>query len=122
MKKEPVEEIIVPSEEREKILNDSTVPKFVTKKMDWNKWLSSSQYPANKNIRFKIRFMWYSGAYIVVKGTITVEVDDDEKKRNKKLRWCCAWELFGSQIPVTKEGLNCESLVCAVVISGLGNY
>ena len=118
MKKEPVEEIIVPSEESEKILNDSTVSKFLTKKMDWNKWLSSSQYSANKNIRF----MWYSGAYIVVKGTITVEVDDDEKKRNKKLRWCCAWELFGSQIPVTKEGLNRESLVCEVVISGLGNY
>ena len=84
MKKEPVEEIIVPSEERGKILNDSTVSKFVTKKMDWNKWLSSSQYSANKNIRFKIRFMWYSGAYIVVKGTITVEVDDDEKKKEIK--------------------------------------
>ena len=86
------------------------------------KWIEINDYQAVNILPTKIRFMWYSGAYIVVKGTITVEVDDDEKKRNKKLRWCCAWELFGSQIPVTKEGLNCESLVCAVVISGLGNY
>ena len=29
--------------------------------------------------------MWYSDAYIVVKGTVTVEGDHDAKTRNKKL-------------------------------------
>ena len=61
--------------------------------------LSSGQYSANKNIRFKtlmlrnknIRFKtlmlrsdlcnYYSDAYIVVKGTIPVEGDDDDKKK-----------------------------------------
>ena len=32
-----------------------------------------------------------------------------------KLRWCCAQDLFGSQIPVPQEGLNSESLACKVV-------
>ena len=31
------------------------------------------------------------------------------------LRWCCARDIFGSQIPVTKEGLNYESLAYEVV-------
>ena len=43
-----------------------------------------------KNIKFKTSILRsnlcdFSGAYIVVKGTITVEGDDDAKKRNKKL-------------------------------------
>ena len=32
-----------------------------------------------------------------------------------KLRWCCARDLFGSQIPVTTEGLNYKSLAYEVV-------
>ena len=52
--------------------------------------LSSGQYSVNKNIRFKSSMLRsdlcdYSDAYIVVKGTITVEEDDDSNKRNKKL-------------------------------------
>ena len=43
-----------------------------------------------KNIKFKTSILRsnlcdFSGACIVVKGTITVEGDDDAKKRNKKL-------------------------------------
>ena len=43
-----------------------------------------------KNIKFKTSILRsnlcdFSGAYIVVKGTITVEGDDDAKKRKKKL-------------------------------------
>ena len=49
MKKEPVEEIIVPSEEREKILNDSTVSKFVTKK-----WIEINSYQAVNILPTKI--------------------------------------------------------------------
>ena len=52
--------------------------------------LSSSQYYVDKNTRFKTSMLRsdlcdYSNAYIVVKGTMTVEGDDDDKKRNKKL-------------------------------------
>ena len=60
----------------------------------WQKWiklndLSNGQYSVNKNIRFKTS-KWrsdlfdYSDAYIVVKGRITVEGDNDDKT-NKKL-------------------------------------
>ena len=31
------------------------------------------------------------------------------------LRWCCARDLFGSLIPVTRGGLNCKSHACKVV-------
>ena len=48
--------------------------------------LSSSQHSVNKNIRFRTSLLRsdlcdYSGAYIVVKGTITVEGNDDAKKK-----------------------------------------
>ena len=48
--------------------------------------LSSGLYSANKNIRFKtsrlsLDLCDYKDVYIVVKGTITVEGDDDDKKK-----------------------------------------
>ena len=52
--------------------------------------LSSGQYSSNKNIRFKTLMLrsdlcnYYSDAYIVVKGTIPVEGDDDDKKKEIK--------------------------------------
>ena len=51
--------------------------------------LSSGQYSFNKNIRFKSSMLIsdlcdYSDAYIVAKGKLTVEGDDDDKKRNEK--------------------------------------
>ena len=57
-----------------KLLNDSTVSKFVKKWIEVN-YLSSGQYSVNKNIRFKTSMLRshlcdYSDAYIVVKGTI----------------------------------------------------
>ena len=57
-----------------KLLNDSTVSKFVKKWIEVN-YLSSGQYSVNKNIRFKTSVLRshlcdYSDAYIVVKGTI----------------------------------------------------
>ena len=73
-----------------KLLNDSTVSQFVTKKwVDVND-LSSGQYSVNKNIRFKTSMLrsyicGYSDAYIVVKGRLTVEGDNDSKERNKEL-------------------------------------
>ena len=68
-----------------KLLNDSTESKFVTKND-----LSSGQYSVTKSIRFKNSMLRsnlydYSEAYIVVKGKITVEEDNDYKTRNKKL-------------------------------------
>ena len=72
-----------------KLLNDSTVSKFVTKKWIEVNDLSSGQYSVNKNIRFKTSmlrsdFCDYSNAYIVVKGD-SVEGDSDAKTRNKNI-------------------------------------
>ena len=74
MKQEPIEEIIIPPEKKKKtrnieliktsitkmehnkiskLLNNSTVSKFVTKKWDEVNDLSSGQYFPNKIIRFK---------------------------------------------------------------------
>ena len=60
-----------------KLLNDSTVSKFVTKKWVEVNDLSSGQYSVNKNIRFKTSMLRsdlcdYSDAYIVVKERISV--------------------------------------------------
>ena len=66
------------------------VPRFITKK-----WLEvhdqpNNIYNTNKQIRFKTSmlqsdFCDYSDAYIVVKGTITVEVANDGDKYNRSL-------------------------------------
>ena len=61
-----------------KLLNNSTVSKFVTKKWITISYVSSGQYSVNKNIRFKTLMQRSdlrvdSDAYIVVKETITVE-------------------------------------------------
>ena len=58
-----------------KLLNDSTVSKFVTRKWIEVNDLSSSQDSVNKNTKFKTSMLKshlcdYSDAYIVVKGTI----------------------------------------------------
>ena len=73
-----------------KLLNNSTVLKFVTKKRIETNDLSTGQYSANKNTGFETSMLRsdlcdYSNAYNFVKGRITVEGDDDDKKRGKKL-------------------------------------
>ena len=60
-----------------KLLNDSTISKFVAKKLIKVNNLSSSQYSVNKNIRLKTSMLRsdlcdYSDTYIVVKGRISV--------------------------------------------------
>ena len=74
-----------------KLLNDSIVQCLLKKKKKWIEGnnLSSGQYSANKNARFKtlmVRLdLWdYSNAYIV-KRRITVEGNNDAKTKNKKL-------------------------------------
>ena len=66
------------------------LPRFVTKK-----WIevydqSGGNYNVNKEIRIKTPMLrsdlcYYSDAYIVVKGDITLEGDNDANKRNKNL-------------------------------------
>ena len=61
-----------------KLLNDSTVSNFVTRKRIKVNDLRGGQYSADKNIRFKISMLRsdlcdYCDTYIVVKSTITVE-------------------------------------------------
>ena len=72
-----------------KLLNNLTVSKFLTKKLIKVNNFSSAQYSVNKNIRFKTSMLWsdlcdYSDAYIVVKGKITLEGDNDGKRGKKK--------------------------------------
>ena len=82
--------------EFQKILNffntnsDENLPRFITKK-----WVevydpSGGNYNDNKEIRIKTSMLtsnlWdYSDAYIVVKGDITLEGDNNANKRNKNL-------------------------------------
>ena len=73
-----------------KLLNDSTSSKFVRKKLIEVNDLSSGQYSASKNIRFKTSMLRsdlcdYSYAYIVVKEGISVRGTNDTNKVNKKL-------------------------------------
>ena len=73
-----------------KLLNDSTVSKFVTKKWIEVNDLSSGQYSVNKDVRFKTSMSRsdlcdYSNAYIVMKGGISVADTNDANRRNKKL-------------------------------------
>ena len=72
-----------------KLLNNSAVFKFVKKWVKVND-LSSDQYSANKNIRFKTSMLRsdlcdYSDAYIVVNGIISVTRTNANNRRNKKL-------------------------------------
>ena len=70
--------------------DDKDLPRFVTKK-----WIevydqSGGNYNVNKEIRIKRSMLRsdlcdYSDAYIVVKGDITLEGDNDANKRNKNL-------------------------------------
>ena len=71
-----------------KLLNESAVSKFLTKKWIEVNDLSSGQYSASKSIRFKTSMFRsdlcdYSDAYIGVKGKITVDGDNDNKTRDK---------------------------------------
>ena len=73
-----------------KLLNDSTVPMFVTRKWMEINDLSRYQYFDNKNISLKTPMLRsdlcdYSNAYIVVKGRIGVTGIDNAAIRNKKL-------------------------------------
>ena len=70
--------------------DDKDLPRFVTKK--WNEVYDQSggNYNVNKEIRIKTSMLRsdlcdYSDAYIVVKGDITLEGDNDANKRNKNL-------------------------------------
>ena len=66
------------------------LPKFITKKLIEVYDQSGGNYSVNKEIRIKTSMLRsdlrdYSDAYIVVKGDITLEDDNDANKRNKNL-------------------------------------
>ena len=105
-----------------KLLNDLIVSKFVTKK--WNEMndLSSDQYSVNINIRFKTSKLRsdlcdYSYAYIVVKRIITVEGNNNAKKRNKK-------QTFKNNAPVRLciSKINAEDLDIVMRMYNLLEY
>ena len=105
---EKQEEITIPPEKREEILNKlrklllewNTIKYLIIKRFNCikicvKKWvkvsdLLSDQYTVNKNIRFKTSMLRsnlcdYSDAYIVVKGKITVNSSNDANKIIKNL-------------------------------------
>ena len=66
------------------------LPRFITKKWVEVYDQSGGNYNVNKEIRIKTSMLRsdlcdYSDAYIVVKGDITLEGDNDANKRNKNL-------------------------------------
>ena len=72
-----------------KLLNDSTVSKFVTRKWVEVNDLLGSEYSAGLNLRLKTPMLRsdlrdYSDVYIVVKGRITVTGTANNNTRNKK--------------------------------------
>ena len=77
---------------REKTLNElkhnSVLSKFMKKNMDWSKWFIKQSIFCQQNASFKTLLLRsdlcdYSDAYIVVKGRIIVEGDNDGKTRNQ---------------------------------------
>ena len=75
-----------------KLLDNSTMSKFVTKKWVEINYLSSGQCPVNKNITFKTSMLRSylrdcNDAYIVVKGTIDllVAAADENDKAEKDI-------------------------------------
>ena len=92
--------------------DNKDLPKFVTKK-----WIevydqSEGNYNVNKEIRIKTSMLRsdlcdYSDAYIVVKGDIILEGDNDANKKNKNLA-------FKNNAPF----INCiskQQVVCGII-------
>ena len=101
-----------------KLLNDSTVLKFMTKK--WIEDLSSGQYSVNKSIRFKNSTLKsdlgdYNDVYIAVKGRISVTGTNNAIRINKKLTFKIN-SPFRSCISIIKSTLisnkNIVTLLC----------
>ena len=70
-----------------KLLNDSIIPKFMTKKWIEINDLSSGQYSDNKNVRFKASMLRsdlydYSGAYADVKRRRSITVTNNANRKN----------------------------------------
>ena len=75
-----------------KLLNVSTLSKFLTIKQTEVNDLPSGQYSVNKKKRFKTANLRpnlcdYSDAYIILKGTISVTGNENANRRNKELRF-----------------------------------
>ena len=73
-----------------KLLNNSTISKFVARKWIKVNDLSGGRYSVNKNIRFKTSMLRshlcvYKDAYIVVKKTIIVEGTNTNNRADEKL-------------------------------------
>ena len=90
-----------------KLLNDSTVLKFMTKK--WVEDLSSGQYSVNKSIMFKTSTLKsdlgdYNDPYVAVKGRISVTGTNNAIRINKKLTFKIN-SLFRSSISIINSTL-----------------
>ena len=68
-----------------KLVTDSTVSKFVTRKWIEVNDLSGGQYSASKNIMLRTDVCDYSYAYIAVKRRISVTNTNNANIRNKEL-------------------------------------
>ena len=90
-----------------KLLKDSIISKFATRKCTEVNDLLGSQHSANKNIRFKTLMLRsylfeYSGAYIVAKRTIDILAaaanEDDEAEKYVAFKNMAPYRSYISQI------------------------
>ena len=82
------------------ISDNKDLPRYVTKKWIQVSDQSEKNCNVNKEIRIKTLMLWsdlcdFSDAYSVVKGDITLEGNNNAKKRNKNL-------LFKNNVPFIK--------------------
>ena len=105
-----------------KLLNNSTVSKFVITKWVEANDLSIGQYFAGKKIRFKTSMLRsnlcdYSDAYIVVKGRINVRDANNANIRNKNLTFKnnAPFRLYMSEVNDTfidNVEFLCQCVIC----------
>ena len=84
---------IMKQNKKSKLLNNSTVSKFVTRKLVDVNYFSGGQYSVNKNIRFKTLMLRkvqfdYNYAYIILKGTIDLLATAANENDKCKKMWC----------------------------------
>ena len=95
--------------------DDKDLPRFVTRKRIEVYDQSEKTYNPNKEIRIKTSMLRsdlcsFSDAYIIVKGDITLEGDNDANKKNKNL-------IFKNNAPF----INCISKINGVKIDNTEN-
>ena len=110
-----------------KLLNDSTVSKFVTKKLTEVSHISGCQYSANKTIRFKTSILRsdlcdYSYAYIFVEGRTAATGTNAANKRTKKITFNNNASHRSSISKINSTIIDAEHLDMVILMYNLLDY